>query len=94
MKDYCIYMLSNERSTVLYTGVTSDLKRRVFEHKEKLVDGFSRKYNCNKLVWYEHTNCVESAITKEKQMKKWKRTYKESVIKKMNAEWKDLYFEL
>ena len=94
MKDYYVYMLSNERNTTLYTGVTNDLKRRIFEHKDKLVDGFSRKYNCNKLVWYEHTNCVESAITKEKQIKKWKRTYKENAIKEMNAEWKDLYFEL
>ena len=94
MKDYYVYMLSNKRNTTLYTGVTNNLKRRVFEHKEKLVDGFSKKYNCSKLVWYEHTNCVESAITKEKQMKKWKRTYKENAIKEMNAEWKDLYFEL
>ena len=79
---------------MLYAGVTNDLKRRVFEHKEKLIDGFTKKYNCNKLVWYEHTNCVESAITKEKQLKKWKRVYKNNIIKEMNAQWKDLYFEL
>ena len=94
MKDYYVYLLSSKHNTVLYLGVTNDLKRRVFEHKEKLVDGFSKKYNCDKLVWYEHTNCVESAITKEKQMKKWKRAYKENVIKEMNPEWRDLYCEL
>ena len=94
MKDYYIYVLSNTRNTVLYIGVTNNLKRRIFEHKEKLLDGFSKKYNCNKLVWYEHTNCVESAIAQEKRMKKWKRAYKENVIREMNPEWKDLPVEL
>ena len=94
MKNYYVYMLSNKRNAVLYIGVTNDLKRRVFEHKEKLIEGFSKKYNCDRLVWYVSTNCVEAAITHEKRIKKWKRTYKENVIKEMNPEWKDLYHEI
>ena len=83
-------MLSNKGNTVLYIGVTNDLQRRMFEHKEKIIEGFSKKYNCNKLVWFEHTNGIEGAIAKEKQMKKWKREYKENAVHKMNPQWRDL----
>lgn len=91
MNKYYIYMITNRNNNVLYIGVTNDLKRRVFEHREKLVEGFSSKYNCCKLVWYEQTNNIESAILKEKQMKKWKREYKDNIINEMNPEWSDLY---
>ena len=84
-------MMTNEYHTVLYIGVTNNLKRRVFEHKNGLIEGFTKKYKCKKLVWYEQTNNVSSAILKEKRMKKWKREYKERIIIEMNPEWKDLY---
>lgn len=91
MKKYYVYIISNKYNSILYVGVTNNLKRRVFEHKEKLVEGFSNKYNCNKLVWYEETGNIESAILKEKQIKKWKREYKENIINNMNQNWIDLY---
>lgn len=84
-------MITNRNNNVLYIGVTNDLKRRVFEHREKLVEGFSSKYNCSKLVWYEQTNNIGSAILREKQMKKWKREYNNNIINEMNPEWNDLY---
>ena len=83
--------MSSPFNTVLYIGVTNNLKRRVFEHKNKADHCFTEKYNCIKLVWYEHTRNIESAIIKEKQMKKWKREYKENVINEMNPEWIDLF---
>jgi len=83
-------MLANKHNNVLYTGVTNNLERRVYEHKNKLVDGFSKKYNCDKLVWFEHTECIEGAILKEKQMKKWKREIKDREINKINSQWRDL----
>ena len=90
MKDYYVYMISNKRNNVLYIGVTNNLERRIYEHKNKLIDGFSKKYNCNKLVWFEHTEDIRSAILKEKQMKKWKREIKDREINKINPEWRDL----
>ena len=83
-------MISNKNNNVLYIGVTNNLERRMYEHKNKLIDGFSKKYNCNKLVWFKHTECIEEAILKEKQMKKWIRKFKENVINEMNPKWKDL----
>ncbi len=83
--------MANKYNTVLYTGVTNNLVRRVYEHKEKLVKGFSSKYNCIKLVWFIETHNIESAILKEKQMKKWKREHKNNIINDMNPEWNDLY---
>ena len=91
MKQYYVYIMANINNTVIYIGVTNNLIRRVFEHKNGLTDGFTKKYNCIKLVWYIETNSIESAITKEKQMKKWKREYKNNVINELNPEWKDLY---
>ena len=86
--------MTNKTNRVLYIGVTNNLIRRVYEHKEGIIKGFTEKYNCNKLVWYESTTDINSAIKKEKQMKKWKREYKENLINKMNPEWKDLYDEI
>lgn len=91
MNSYFVYIIANKYNNVLYIGVTNDLIRRVREHKNKLIEGFSSKYNCSKLVWYEETNDIITAITKEKQMKKWKREYKNNVISKMNPKWIDLY---
>ena len=82
--------MTNKYNTVLYIGMTNNLLKRVYEHKNGVIDGFTKKYNCIKLVWYEQTENVNSAILKEKQMKKWKRLYKENVINEMNPEWRDL----
>jgi len=78
------------RSKTLYTGVTGDLVRRVYEHKNKLVDGFTKKYNITKLVYYETTTEITSAIAREKQIKGWLRKKKIALIESMNPEWKDL----
>jgi len=94
MKTYCVYMMANKYNNVLYLGITNNLIRRVYEHKNNLVDGFTKKYDCHKLVWYQQTNDIESAITQEKRMKKWKREYKENVIKELNPAWRDLYKDL
>lgn len=90
---YYVYILASE-SGVLYIGVTNNLTRRVYEHKHGLVDGFTKQYRVKKLVYYEETGNVMSAITKEKQLKKWNRQWKINLIEKLNPEWKDLYFEI
>lgn len=86
--------MSNFNNNVLYIGVTNDLIRRVFEHKNGIDEGFTKQYNCNKLVWFDQTNDIYEAVKEEKQMKKWKREYKDNVINKFNPEWKDLYESL
>ncbi len=91
---YYVYILASKRNGTLYIGVTSDLVKRVYEHKNNLVDGFTKKYHVHKLVYYELTDDINSAITREKQVKKWKRAWKIELIEKSNPEWKDLYFEL
>ena len=91
---YYIYILSNKRNGTLYIGVTSNLIKRVYEHKKNLVDGFTKKYNIHKLAYYEITNDIESAIEREKQLKKWNRKWKLKLIEKSNPEWIDLYFGL
>lgn len=93
-KQYYIYILASERNGTLYIGVTNNLKRRVYEHKQNLVDGFTKENNIHTLVWFESTENIESAITKEKQLKKWNRNWKIRLIEERNFEWKDLYFEL
>lgn len=80
-------------SKTLYIGVTSDLKRRIYEHKNKLIDGFTKKYNLTKLVYFETFNSIEDAIHREKQLKNWHRQWKINLIESMNKEWKDLYLE-
>jgi len=87
---YYVYIITNKSNKVLYTGVTSDLLRRMFEHKNKLMEGFSKKYNLVKLVYYEVTTDVQSAIGREKQLKNWHRDWKIKLISQFNSEWKDL----
>ncbi|HNV97447.1 MAG TPA: GIY-YIG nuclease family protein [bacterium] len=94
MRDYYVYILTNKTNKVLYIGVTNDLLRRVNEHKKKIVRGFTSKYNVNKLVYYEYTNDVWSALEREKQLKNWKRSWKIDLINSFNSEWRDLYDEL
>jgi putative endonuclease len=89
MKQYYVYIMTN-RSKTLYTGVTNDLMRRVYEHKNKMVDGFTKKYNITKLVYYEETDDVQAAIAREKQIKGWLRKKKMALIESVNPEWKDL----
>ena len=93
-RQYYIYIITNHNNTVTYTGVTNDLKRRIYEHKEKLVDGFTKKYNINKLVYYEVFDDVENAITREKQIKGGSRSKKVNLVESINKSWKDLYPDL
>jgi len=93
-KDYYVYILTNFNNTVLYTGVTNNLIRRVYEHKEKLADSFTKKYNINKLVYYEVFNDIEFAITREKQIKGGSRKKKIELIDGFNKDWEDLYTQL
>ena len=89
---YYVYIMTNKMNTVLYTGVTNDLMRRVYEHKNKLdIKSFTARYNVNKLVYYETTNSIQSAIEREKQIKAGSRKKKEDLINEFNPDWKDLY---
>jgi putative endonuclease len=90
MKNYYVYILASKRNGTLYIGMTNDLNRRIYEHKNNLIDGFTKKYSVKTLVYYESTESVESAITREKQLKKWNRKWKLNLIEKENPEWKDL----
>ena len=87
---YYVYILSNWDDSVLYIGVTNDLHRRLYEHKNHLADGFTAKYNVHKLVYFEYTNDVRSAISREKQLKGWRRDKKNQLISQANPKWKDL----
>jgi len=89
MNQYYVYIMSN-KSRTLYTGVTDNLERRVYEHKNKLIKGFTRRYNLTKLVYYEVTNDVQAAIEREKQIKGWLRKKKIALIEAMNPRWADL----
>jgi putative endonuclease len=93
-KLYCVYILTNKRHTVLYTGVTGDLRTRVYQHREKLLPGFSNRYNVHKLVYYEAGHDAAGAITREKQIKGGSRQKKLNLINSMNPEWRDLYPDL
>ena len=93
-KYYYIYILTNENNTTLYVGVTNDLPKRIYEHKNKFADDFSKKYNLNKLVYYELFNDVYSAIKREKQLKNWYRQWKINLIEQNNKKWEDLYYKL
>ncbi len=92
-KTYYVYLLTNWNNRVMYVGVTSNLERRVYEHKNKLVEGFTKKYNVGKVVYFETTNDVMAAIEREKQIKKWRREKKNQLVIGMNPEWKDLSLE-
>ncbi|MDO8489245.1 MAG: GIY-YIG nuclease family protein [Candidatus Omnitrophota bacterium] len=93
-KVYCVYIMTNKKDGTLYTGVSNNLARRVYEHKNGLVDGFTKKYCLHRLVYYEPYNDPAGAIFREKQMKKWYRHWKIELIEKRNSEWKDLYSEI
>jgi putative endonuclease len=91
---YCVYIVANERRTVLYTGVTGDLKKRVWQHKQKVAEGFTTRYNINRLVYYQTSTDALSAIAREKQIKSGSRGNKIALIEAMNPQWRDLYEEL
>jgi putative endonuclease len=89
MREYYVYVMSN-KSRMLYVGVTNDLERRVYEHKMKLIPGFTSRYNLNKLIFFESTNDVTVAIAREKEIKGWVRRKKTALINSFNPEWKDV----
>ncbi len=89
-----IYIMSNKKDGTIYIGVTSDLIKRVYEHKNSFVDSFTKKYNLKQLVYFEVFEDIQEAIKREKQLKNWKREWKTELIDKVNLEWKDLYDEL
>ncbi len=93
-KQYCVYIMTNHKNTVLYTGVTNDLPRRVYEHKNKLIEGFTKRYNLTRLVYYELCTDIEGAIIREKQIKAGSRQDKMNLIDSVNRDWYDLYNEL
>lgn len=93
-KQSYVYILSNNQNTVLYIGVTANLVKRIWEHKNNVIKGFTQRYNIHKLVYYEVFDNIEYAILREKQLKNWHREWKINLIKKQNPEFKDLYQEL
>ena len=90
----CVYLLANKPNGTLYTGVTSNLVKRAWEHKQHFVEGFTRKYGVDRLVWYEVHESMISAISREKAIKKWNRAWKVKTIEAMNPEWRDLYEDM
>jgi putative endonuclease len=90
-QSYYVYLLTSSRRGTLYVGVTNDLLKRVWQHKQGLVEGFSKRYRIRTLVWYEQADSIESAIVREKQIKKWNRAWKIELIEANNPDWKDLY---
>ena len=90
-KQPAVYILASKRNGTLYTGVTSDLAKRIWEHKNRMVEGFTKRYDVHHLVWYELHETMESAIQREKQIKEWKRKWKLELIESANPNWRDLY---
>ncbi len=90
-KQPCVYILASDKNGTLYVGVTSDLIKRIWEHKNNVVPGFTNRYGVHDLVWYELHDSMESAIAREKAIKEWKRQWKLELIERQNPEWKDLY---
>ncbi len=93
-KQFCVYILASKRNGTLYIGVTSELAARVWQHKSKAVEGFTAKYGVDRLVDYEAHGSAAAGIVREKQLKKWRRSWKIELIESLNAEWRDLYEEL
>ena len=93
-RKYFVYILANKRNGTLYIGVTSDILKRVYEHKSDIVEGFTKKYAVHMLVYFEQVENIQVAIEREKQLKKWNRSWKLKLIEKENPYWKDLYDEL
>ena len=94
MKQPCVYIITNKARGTLYIGVTSDLIQRIWQHKQKMIDGFSKQHDLELLVYYEMHEDMLAAITREKQLKKWNRSWKLELIEKMNHDWQDLYWGL
>ena len=94
MKQPCVYILANKPNGTLYIGVTSDLVRRVWQHKHDMVEGFTKRYGVHTLVWYEPHATMAQAITREKRLKEWNRDWKLVLIEKENPTWRDLYTDL
>ncbi len=88
---YFVYILASQRNGTLYVGVTNDLVRRVHEHREKFVEGFTARYQVSRLVWFDQTDSVEEAVAHEKRLKRWRREWKLALIEKNNPDWLDLY---
>ena len=93
-KQFYVYILASKRNGTLYTGVTSNLIQRVWQHKHSVIQGFTRKYNVKTLVYYEIHENAESALTKEKKIKRWRRAWKLDLIEDSNPEWRDLYEDI
>jgi putative endonuclease len=94
MNSYYVYIIASKRNGTLYIGVTNDLIHRIAEHKNGLVEGFSKRYKINRLVYYEETGDITSAIVREKRLKKWRRAWKLRLIEEENPDWRDLYQDL
>ena len=94
MKTYYVYVMASKKNGVLYIGVTGNLKKRVYEHKNYLANSFTKKYIVHRLVYFESTTDVNAAIIREKQLKRWKRQWKIELIEKENPDWRDLYNDL
>ena len=90
MNDYYVYILTNQNNRVMYIGVTNNLKRRLYEHKNELIEGFTKQYHVHKLVYFEHTTEIKAALEREKQLKGWVRKKKNALVMTRNPEWKDL----
>ncbi len=89
-KTYYIYLMTNWNHRVMYVGVTNDLVRRVYEHKNKLMEGFTSRYNINKLVYFENTGDIHTALAREKEIKRWRRDKKDALVQELNSDWRDL----
>ena len=94
MKQPCVYIITNKANGTLYIGVTSDLPRRIFQHKQKQIEGFSKTYGLDRLVWYQTASSMNSAIEEEKRLKAGSRESKINLIRKMNPQWRDLYADI
>ena len=90
---YYVYILASQKNGTLYIGITNNIQRRIYEHKNNLIDGFTKKYKVHNLVYYEQTDSIESAIIREKQLKNWKREWKIKLIEESNIAWSDLSLE-
>ncbi len=93
-KQPAVYILASKRNGTLYIGVTSDLVKRIWEHRNNMVKGFTKRYSVHQLVWYELHETMESAIQREKQIKEWKRRWKLELIERVNPDWQDFYYKI